>query len=163
MDPLLSSATVVAAAAHAFFSPLGDLLAWTAGGVLAALAALHVYWGVGGAWPGDARHDKVEIVVGLPKGSPFPSLGLCLLVAFLLLSAAALVLGQRYGRGDLAALLRLGAWAAALALGARGLSGFFDARLRPATRALPYHSLNRRLYSPLSLALAAAVVGATFG
>ncbi|WP_437669186.1 DUF3995 domain-containing protein [Sorangium sp. So ce131] len=139
----------------------GDLFAWMSGGILTALAALHVYWGLGGAWPGDARHDKVEIVVGLPKGSRFPSLGLCLLVAFLLLSSAALVLGQRYGRGAPAALLRLGAWAAALVLGARGLGGFFEARLRPATRALPYHRMNRLVYSPLSLALAAMVAGAT--
>lgn len=38
---------------------------------------------------------------------------------------------------------------------------YFDARLRPGTRALPYHRLNRLVYSPLSLTLAAAVAGAT--
>ncbi|WP_438021863.1 DUF3995 domain-containing protein [Sorangium sp. So ce233] len=182
MDPLLSSATVVAAALHAFVGgpevvpPLhrwqvdravgvaarwGDVLAWTSSGVLAALAAVHVYWGLGGAWPGDARHEKVEVVVGLPKGSPFPSLSACLLVAFLLASAAALVLAQRYGLDVLpASLLRLGVWTVVLVLGARGLGGFVDARLRPATRDLPYHRMNRLVYSPLSLAVAAAVAGA---
>ncbi|WP_438013636.1 DUF3995 domain-containing protein [Sorangium sp. So ce315] len=197
MDPLLSSATVVAgvtAALHAIvdgpsvvpplhrgqvetlYSPLallcaprgaggaagwGDVLAWASSAVLAALAAVHVYWGLGGGWPGDARHEKVEVVVGLPKGSPFPSLSQCLLVAFLLASSAALVLAQRYGRDVLpASALRGGVWAVVLVLGARGVGGFFDARLRPATRALPYDRLNRLVYSPLSLALAAAVAGA---
>ena len=138
-----------------------DVFTWTASGALAALAAVHVYWGLGGAWPGDARHDKVEILVGLPKGSPFPSVSQCLLVAFLLGSSAALVLAQRYGRDVSPALLRLGAWAVALVLGARGAGGLLEARLRPATRALPYHRMNLLVYSPLSLALAATVAGAT--
>ncbi|WP_437805921.1 DUF3995 domain-containing protein [Sorangium sp. So ce1078] len=165
MGLLLSSAAVVAGVTAAFHASVGgDVLAWTSSGVLAALAAVHVYWGVGGAWPGDARHEKVEIVVGLPKGSPFPSLSQCLLVAFLLASSAALVLAQRYGRDVLpVSALRLGVWAVVLVLGARGLGGFFEARLRPATRALPYHRLNRRVYSPLALALAAAVAGAALG
>ncbi|WP_433926223.1 DUF3995 domain-containing protein [Sorangium cellulosum] len=141
----------------------GDVFAWTSSVALAALAAVHVYWGLGGAWPGDARHEKVEIVVGLPKGSPFPSAGPCLVVAFLLASSAALVLAQRYGRDASPALLRLGAWAVALALGARGVGGLLEARLRPTTRALPYHRMNRLVYSPLSLALAATVVGAVLG
>ncbi|MDC0676837.1 DUF3995 domain-containing protein [Sorangium atrum] len=141
--------------------PRRDVLALASGGALGVLAAIHVYWGLGGAWPGDARHEKVEMVVGLPKGSPFPSLGACLVVACLLASSAALVLAQRYGRGGSPTLLRPGAWAVALVLGARGVGGYFDARLRPGTRALPYHRLNRLVYSPLSLALAAAVAGAT--
>ncbi|WP_438037461.1 DUF3995 domain-containing protein [Sorangium sp. So ce128] len=154
-------AILCAAGAPGVGVPRRDVLALASSGALGVLAAIHVYWGLGGAWPGDARHEKVEMVVGLPKGSPFPSLGACLVVACLLASSAALVLAQRYGGGGSPTLLRLGAWAVALVLGARGVGGYLEARLRPDTRALPYHRLNRLVYSPLSLTLAAAVAGAT--
>ncbi|WP_437707263.1 hypothetical protein WMF45_26375 [Sorangium sp. So ce448] len=54
----------------------------------------------------------------------------------------------------------LGLLAILCAAGARGVGGYLEARLRPGTRALPYHRLNRLVYSPLSLTLAAAVAGA---
>jgi uncharacterized membrane protein required for colicin V production len=54
-------------------------------------------------------------------------------------------------------------WIAAAALAARGLGGFLEARWRPHVRALPYDRWNRRLYSPLCLALAAALIAALAG
>ena len=43
-------------------------------------------------------------------------------------------------------------------LALRGLAGFVDGRLRPDSRAQPFYALNRRIYSPLCLALATAIV-----
>jgi hypothetical protein len=73
------------------------LVGLSTAGVLCALALLHVYWAVGGAWGTD---------VTIPKrnGQPLfePSAAGTVLVAFLLFAAALVVLG------------RLGLWGTAL-------------------------------------------------
>jgi uncharacterized SAM-binding protein YcdF (DUF218 family) len=47
------------------------------------LAVFHLYWGLGGLWPGKSVQDLVNKVLG--KGEIFPSLGMCLFVSFGLL------------------------------------------------------------------------------
>ncbi len=60
-------------------------------GALAALAAVHAYWGLGGRWPGHDGASLVERVVGRTTGMRAPSPGACFAVAAALLAAAAQV------------------------------------------------------------------------
>ena len=129
--------------------------AW-AGGLAAvmfvAIAALHAYWALGGIWPGQDKESLARTVVG---GRPMPGPSATWVVAALLLAAALTVLAA----GGLVALPlphRLLRGAALLATGLlwlRGLVGFFDFRIRPATVGSPFARLNLYLYSPLCLVL----------
>ena len=136
----------------------GTLAALVAALVLALLAALHIYWGFGGRWPGSDERSLAETVVGVTPDGRMPGPGACLVVALLLAVAAALPL---IVRSPLPLPLplplwmpRIALWVATGVLAFRGLGGYLDRRLRPGIVGLPYDRLNRRLYSPLCLALA---------
>jgi hypothetical protein len=93
--------------------------------MLIAVAALHLYWGLGGFWPGHNNDSLVGIVVGPGPGGPVPPL-------WASLPAGAL-------------------WACVFVFVARGLatySWFFDN-----TQGTAFYELNRVLYFPLCLAL----------
>lgn len=123
---------------------------------LLGLAGLHVYWGVGGLWPARTRAELGPMVVGTSATGSMPNLSACLVVAGLLITAAGLVLAA--GLGVEGRVVRVGAAGVAAVLGLRGVGGFCDGRLRPGTRGQPFYRLNRRVYSPLCLLLAAAIV-----
>ena len=135
---------------------LGTLAALVAALLLALLAALHVYWGFGGRWPGSDERSLAETVVGVTPDGRMPGPGACFVVALLLAMAAALPL---IVRSPLPLPLplwmpRIALCVAAGVLTFRGLGGYLDRRLRPGIVGLPYDRLNRRVYSPLCLALA---------
>ena len=136
--------------------PIGVGAALVASGTLWALAGLHVYWGRGGHWPAKTEAGLVATVVGVAPNQRMPGLGACLVVAALLGIAASLP-PMLHWIAPFSSLARIGILSAAAVLGLRGLAGFFDRRLRPAIIGLPYDRLNRRVYSPLCLALAAAL------
>src|SRR4051812_28043965 len=58
---------------------------------LLVLAYIHVYWGLGGAWPARRRAELGPMVVGTPPTEAMPNLPACLVVAGLLVTAAGLV------------------------------------------------------------------------
>lgn len=124
--------------------------------VLLGLAGVHVYWGVGGAWPARTRAELGPMVVGTSARAVMPNLLACVVVAALLLTAAGLVVAA--GLGFEGWVVRVGAAGVAAVLGLRGVGGFFDGRLRPGTRGQPFYRLNLRIYSPLCLLLSAAIV-----
>ncbi len=128
--------------------------------VLAGLALLHTYWGLGGRWPGHDDVSLVERVVGRTKGMRAPPPRACFAVAAALLSAAALV-GLHVSQWPAGSAGRwavtAGFWGAALVFLARGLAGFVRVVFRYA-EGTPFHRLNRIVYSPLCLAIAAAFV-----
>jgi hypothetical protein len=126
-----------------------------AAAAFAALAALHGYWALGGFWPGRDSESLARTVVGSPPGSAAPGPGPCWLVAVLLLGAAATVLGAA-GLLPLpvpAVAVRWAALLGAAVLLVRGLEGFADRRIRPASVGSPFARLNVLLYSPLCLLL----------
>lgn len=137
------------------------ILVWlvTAGVVacLLGLAVLHLYWARGGTWPGRTSAELVSMVVGSSPGVAMPGPLACSVVAVLLASAAVLIAGVGVFEAS-AWPWRVGSLGVASVLGLRGLGGYLDARLRPETHGQPYEALNRRLYSPLCLVLAAAIV-----
>jgi hypothetical protein len=134
--------------------------AWAGGTVaalLGAIALLHAYWALGGFWPGRDPESLARTVVGGPPGLRFPGPGATWAVVVVLAGAAVTVLAA----AGLVALpvpapwIRTAALAGAAILLVRGLEGFVDTRLRPDTVGSPFARLNRLVYSPLCLLLAA--------
>ncbi len=123
---------------------------------LVALALLHVYWGLGGAWPARTRAGLGPMVVGTPPSEAMPSLLACLIVAGLLVTAAILTAVVGFTREPWW-VWRVGSAGVGVVLALRGFGGFLEGRLRPETRAQPYFELNRRIYSPLCLVLAGLI------
>lgn len=136
-----------------------DALALATAVVLLAIAGLHVYWAAGGRWPG---HDAASLnakVVGDRPGAPMPPRFATIVVSA---GISGIALGALAARGLIAlplpGVVRVLTWIAAGVLAARGIGGFFEPWLRPHTVALPYGRLNRRIYSPLCVALAGGLI-----
>jgi len=116
-------------------------------GGLVAVAAAHANWARGSSWPLADRHQLARTVAGREAMPPPVA---CLAVAAVLTAGAGLVAGvppvaPRLGR--------LGAGAVVAALAARGLVGA-SGRMPEARACARFAHWDRRLYSPLCLALA---------
>ncbi|HEY3673117.1 MAG TPA: DUF3995 domain-containing protein [Acidimicrobiia bacterium] len=123
---------------------------------LFVLAGLHVAWGRGSTFPFADRDGLNDTVVGRASTPP-PSA--CLAVAGALTMAGALV-------ADVAPLprpiQRLGVTGVAVVLASRaalGFAGRTDA-VSPGSASVRFRRLDRRVYSPLCLALAAGALSA---
>lgn len=123
------------------------ILALTLSFVTVAVAAVHLLWAVGYWFPFSNEEKLVAAVVGLRGATRMPGAIPCALVTVVLLFAAAV---PWWPQGWLR-LAGLGFFAGAFAL--RGAAGFTRPWRRIA-RQEPFARLDRRLYSPLSLALA---------
>lgn len=119
-----------------------------------ALAMVHVYWALGGLWPGRNNRDLATRVIGNER---MPSTLACLTVSLGLTAAAAVIaIGGRLVQAPAPALPTLvGAWAVCAAFTVRGLAGLFAERIDPRVLGTPFARLNRQFYSPFCLALAA--------
>lgn len=120
--------------------------------LFAALAVLHLYWGLGGRWPGHDEASLAATVYG-PSGT-MPGRAACFAVAGLLVAASVTVLSAT-GLIFALPLAQVGSWIIVVVLVARGGLGFFDRFLRPATRGTRFERLNLVIYSPLCLILGA--------
>jgi len=130
---------------------------------LTSLSALHAYWGFGGLWPASDPASLAETVVGT-RGRGIPPLGPSLFVAICLIAVAVLVAWRAGWFGALllpAWLWGVGFWGAFLVFAARGVAGFVPFIFRYA-EGTPFHHLNVVFYSPLCLAIAAAMAGIWF-
>jgi hypothetical protein len=140
-----------------------DVVAVVAAVILLAIAGLHLLWAAGVPWPArDAASLGALVVGGGGDGRgrmPPPWATVAVALTLVLVAAGALAVRGLVATPAPAAVRAL-TWLAAGALAARGLGGFFEARWRPHVRALPYGRWNQRLYSPLCLALAAALAAA---
>lgn len=126
---------------------------------LGGVAGLHVAWGLGASWPLADRDALADAVVGRAE---VPPAGACWAVACALGGAAALVAGRPQG---LPRLRRAGAAGVVLVLTGRGLLGFAgrtDA-VSPGSSSPRFRELDRRIYSPLCLALAALALPSARG
>jgi hypothetical protein len=130
--------------------------------VLAALSALHAWWGVGGRWPGHDERSLVELVVGRTRSMQMPSFVASMLVASALAVVAVLVALQ----GKVISvdfdvpgewLVQTGFWIVCAVFALRGVAGFIPPIFAYAD-GTPFARLNRRFYSPLCLLIAAGFV-----
>jgi len=118
---------------------------------LGGLAGLHAVWATGSSWPLADRAALADAVAGRRR---LPSTGACLVVAGLLATAAGLVAGRprrlprlrRAGAGGVTATLAV--------RGALGLAGRTDL-ISPGAVSARFRRLDRQVYSPCCLALAA--------
>ena len=122
--------------------------------VLFALAGLHVLWGRGSSLPFSDPDELADAVIGRRS---VPSAEACFAVAGALTVAAALVADvPRLPRG----LQHLGVTGVGAVLAARaglGFAGRTDA-VSPGSISTRFRRLDRRVYSPLCLALAAGAI-----
>jgi len=133
-----------------------DPLVQATAGTLALAAAVHGAWGLRVSVPGIDAARMAEAVAG--AGEP-PGPVACFAVAGALATAAAVVAGVPAGRP---ALVRAGRWGVAFALGGRGalgLAGRTDL-VAPGQLTASFRRWDRRLYTPLCLALCAGAVRA---
>lgn len=126
--------------------------------ILLVLAALHLYWGVGGFWPGSDADSLRLHVVGTRSGA-MPGFAACAAVAGALVAAAGVVLA-RHGvvpLGSFAWLATAGYVALIFVFGLRGLAPYLTPVFSYA-QGTPFFELNRLYYAPLCLAIAAALL-----
>ena len=121
------------------------------GGVLAALAGLHVAWGAGSSFPASDRTELADVVAGADE---VPLARECFVVGALLATAALLVVDAGpWSRS----IRRVGVIGASGVLAARGVAGVSGrtSMLVPWEPSQRFVALDRRYYGPLCLALAA--------
>ncbi|MCF8505936.1 MAG: DUF3995 domain-containing protein [Caulobacter sp.] len=121
---------------------------------LAAIALLHLAWGLGLPWPGADEAQRVATVIGMRGVTRMPSLIPCLVVCVALLAVAALAWWQVKAPGLLPQLALLAAACVFLVRGAAVWTPFWRA-LAPQQ---PFARLDMLVYGPLCLALGAGLV-----
>lgn len=126
--------------------------------VLLALAGLHLYWGLGGRWPGHDEDGLRLLVVGARHGR-MPGFGPSALVAFALAAAGAIVFAahSEVSRGPGGSIVVAGYVVLILVFGLRGLAPYLTPVFNYA-RGTPFFEMNRLYYAPLCLAIAAGFV-----
>jgi hypothetical protein len=130
------------------------LLAWLLSTILLLVTALHVYWGIGGIWPGRDAASCAHAVVGfrgvdeMPSSAAAFAVAACLALATLWPVALQGVFATPFPRQGLAATAVM----IGLVFAGRGVAGFTPwwRRLAPEQ---PFARLDTRLYSPLCLAI----------
>jgi len=122
----------------------------TASGGLLALAGLHAAWGAGAAWPFPDRSALADTVIGAAE---VPAPGACYAVSGALTAAGVLVGGWPRGRP---AMRRLGVGGVVAVLAGRGVLGLAGRTrlVSPPSVSARFTRLDRRVYSPMCLALA---------
>jgi hypothetical protein len=116
------------------------------------IALVHLAWSLGSPFPAKTNDELADMVIGRP---PMPGPAACLAVAIAAGFACALFVHLTLS--DAAPFERICAGMIGVALAIRGIGGFFDTWLRPATRGSRYERLNRSRYSPLCIVMAVLV------
>lgn len=130
--------------------------------ILIALAGLHLYWGLGGRWPGHDDQSLVEMIIGRTPGMKMPDFWAALFVAGALMTSAALValacgVVPRPGIAWSAQIVMLGFWISCSVFALRGFAGFVPGIFSYAD-GTPFAQLNLFFYSPLCLGIAAGYI-----
>jgi hypothetical protein len=123
---------------------------------LFALAGIHLYWGLGGRWPGHDEASMVEHVVGRTRGMRAPGLLASAAVALALAVGGVLVLATQTSTAwD--GWLKAARWILFAVFAGRGLATYVPPVFRYA-EGTPFATLNRRAYGPLCLAIALGIL-----
>ncbi len=139
------------------------LLAIALAAVLVLLAALHLYWALGGRWGWDAAVPTEPTEGGEPTFTPGPlataAVAVFLLTAALVALAAAGLTALPVPRG----LVRFGIWALAAVFLLRAVGDFRYAGFFKRVHTTRFAALDTRLYAPLCLVLSALAFGVALG
>lgn len=122
------------------------------------IGALHAVWATGSPWPLPDKEQLTDAVSGRDAAEA-PSPAACLAVTGLLSTAAALVTGRPKRIPALSRIGSAGVVAVLASRGALGLAGRTDV-VSPGSSSARFRRLDRRIYSPLCLALAALALPA---
>jgi hypothetical protein len=125
-------------------------------GVLFLLSAIHLYWGLGGRWPGHDEASMVEHVVGRTRGMKAPSLVASAVVALALAVGGGLILATIFPPTPFEPWLKAARWALLAVFAGRGVATYILPVFRYA-EGTPFWRLNRRAYGPLCLAMALGI------
>jgi hypothetical protein len=122
--------------------------------VLLLITALHVYWGLGGVWPGRDSASCANAVVGLEGVDEMPSPLACFAIAacLLLVTLWPMAVASAFATPFPPAGLAVVALCIAVIFLARGILGFTPQWRRFAPRK-PFAELDVKFYSPLCLLL----------
>jgi hypothetical protein len=123
---------------------------------LFALAGVHLYWGLGGRWPGHDEASMVEHVVGRTRGMRAPGLAASIGVALALATGGALVAATLVST-PWDSWLKAARWLLFAVFAGRGLATYVPPVFRYA-EGTPFATLNRRAYGPLCLAIALGIL-----
>lgn len=130
---------------------------------LAAIAALHAYWGLGGLWPGTDVRSLIDAVVGDPRLTAMPSREITFIVVGLIFASGVFAL---LAIAPLAGLARLFVKTAVAVIAAvfiaRGISGYALPEAIRSRMSEPFATYDQLYYSPLCLLLGAAFVALLF-
>lgn len=128
--------------------------------VLSAIAALHVWWGLGGLWPANNERNLVALVVGKTGMKRMPSSPQCFLAAGAIFATGLLaLLAARVIGGSLSGYVQIvsALIGSGIFLG-RGFAGFLPA-WRAQYSQLPFATFDQRYYSPFCLIVGVGFVG----
>ncbi|MCF6320200.1 MAG: DUF3995 domain-containing protein [Rhizobiaceae bacterium] len=122
--------------------------------VLFVIAALHLYWALGGLWPGIDKASLTRTVIGATNMSTMPPAWLTVAVSACIFAASLFPLMWENLMPDLLpkVILLLGMWVLSLVFIGRGIAGY-QPFFRKSNSEEPFASLNRKYFSPLCLLL----------
>jgi len=123
---------------------------------LILLSAMHAGWAFGASWPCEDRAALADAAIGRPD---VPGTAMCLTVSSALAVAAYCVGAPRRGPSTVRRLAASGVVVAFAGRGALGLIGRTDVVSR-GSNSPRFRSLDRRVYSPVCLAIATLAVPA---
>jgi Protein of unknown function (DUF3995) len=138
--------------------PVRRVAARTAAIGLLGVGALRLIWATGSSWPMGDNQQLTDAVVGTDNAEP-PSAAACLAVAGPLTTATALVDGHPRSAPALSRMGSAGVVAVLATRGGLGLAGRTDL-VSPGSTSEGFRRLDRRVYYPFCLALAALALPA---
>lgn len=142
------------------------LVGWALFGGLTLIAAIHLYWALGGLWPAQTVESLIYTVIGDPRFERMPPAWMTISVAIAILIAAWIALE----RSEIVRFLPrwmviLGCWVLIVVFALRGLSAFLVAAgVRTVSPPLtePFATNDLWLYGPLCMLIALGFLSLTF-
>jgi hypothetical protein len=131
--------------------------------VLAVIAGVHVYWGLGGLWPADDTRTLIDTVVGDSRMTQMPSTSLTLAVAGLIFASGLFALSAPAPAHPLLRLfIKSAIGVIAVIFVARGVSGYALPEEIRSRMSEPFATNDQLYYSPLCLLLGAGFIALFF-
>ena len=138
--------------------PLRQVSPLAAGTCLVSIGAAHLAWAAGASWPAADRAQLADRMAGRPPEG-MPGTLACVSVAGLCFAAGALVAGGARHTGPARRIGVATVVSVLVVRGALGLAGRTDL-VSPGSDSPRFRDLDRRVYSPLCLAIAAMALPA---